>query len=763
MPPRPPKVDRAQPAAPLALPARRVGGRRLAAPTWSPLHPQASRRPTVLRGETLPPLNLSLPTEAESENFLWRRLAARLPAWASAGASRLEQNWLAEGVRLPWIRTPPPPFHQGVSGRNLTDAQRDCLRVELQRGLLSGALRPATTLRYVTKVFLVPKGDKWRVVFDLRHINSFLRKLTCRYETLKRLRTLAKKGDYCVSLDLTDGFHHIPMAEADQKYLTFEVEGLGAFQWAALPLGLSMSPYVFTKLMKTFVRALRAPLAPTLDPEQQPPWKPPRAPPPATPPTSSYVPPHRRHPTAASPLPSQEPRVLRDLLPRFRELMKVGLRVLPYVDDFAFFFASRAQALEGREYISAVLQLLGLSRNEKKGVWEPTQMLEHLGMGIDTVTGKFFVTPARLSKLQSFAQNLLCTACSDSARRLVPKRRLAAFTGLAQSLYLAIPPARYYLRSLHDVLSTTPGWTGNVRLSKAAVSDLNWFSALPAKWNGRSIWRSPQTAVLHCDASKTAWGAVLNQHLPSRGFWKPNERRQHITFLELRAVRYAVETFATQITGRHVLLREDNQAVCAILSTLTSRSPQLMRELRRLWYLLDTLDVTLSPKYIRSADNWWADELSRVADRGDWRLHPALFQQLSRDWGPFTVDRFASMANAQLPRYNSAWLDPQTEGLDAFAQSNWADESNYCNPPWELLDRVAQMLDETGAAATVVAPCWPAQPWYQRLQELSSETLFLPASRSLFCPEQQLASGFDAQPSWSAVCFRILARPPGGR
>ena len=126
--------------------------------------------------------------------------------------------------------------------------------------------------------------------------------------------------------------------------------------------------------------------------------------------------------------------------------------------------------------------------------------------------------------------------------------------------------------------------------------------------------------------------------------------------------------------------------------------------LRQLWWLLDTNDITLAPKYIRSAENWWADGLSRTTDTGDWRLNSGAFKQLDRDWGPHTVDRFATCNNAQLPRYNSAWADPRSEGLDAFAQENWAVEVNYCNPPWELLDRLAHHLRLTGAAATVVAP-----------------------------------------------------------
>jgi hypothetical protein len=36
-----------------------------------------------------------------------------------------------------------------------------------------------------------------------------------------------------------------------------------------------------------------------------------------------------------------------------------------------------------------------------------------------------------------------------------------------------------------------------------------------------------------------------------------------------------------------VLLHEDNQAVVAVITTMTTRSPQMMEELRKLWHLLD--------------------------------------------------------------------------------------------------------------------------------------------------------------------------------
>jgi hypothetical protein len=50
-------------------------------------------------------------------------------------------------------------------------------------------------------------------------------------------------------------------------------------------------------------------------------------------------------------------------------------------------------------------------------------------------------------------------------------------------------------------------------------------------------------------------------------------------------------------------MNEDNTAVVATLTKLTTRSPVMMTELRRLCYQLDTNDTHIRPRYIRSAAN----------------------------------------------------------------------------------------------------------------------------------------------------------------
>jgi hypothetical protein len=302
------------------------------------------------------------------------------------------------------------------------------------------------------------------------------------------------------------------------------------------------------------------------------------------------------------------------------------------MDDFLVLCRTKEEALEARDYVSAVLDMLGLQRNPSKGFWEPTQTLEHLGLGVDTVKGQFFVTPARLERLRETSRTLLGRA--GRCEGMVPRRQLAAFAGLAQSLYLALPPARLFLRSIHDTISSAESWHAHVRLASSTRTDLSWFVDLPSRWNGRDIWRSPFTATLHCDASKLAWGGVLNMTRPARGFWKPHQQLEHITLLELRAVLYTCQSFRRDLRGKLVQLWEDNQAVVAILRSWTSKSPDIMRVLRKLWLFLDTNNTTLVARYIPTAENVQADGLSRQSDTGDWRLNPAVFSLLDKRWGP---------------------------------------------------------------------------------------------------------------------------------
>jgi hypothetical protein len=209
---------------------------------------------------------------------------------------------------------------------------------------------------------------------------------------------------------------------------------------------------------------------------------------------------------------------------------------------------------------------------------------------------------------------------APTTARWLPARQLLAFAGKAQFLYLAIAPPRFLLRELHSVLSTRHEWGGRVRMTHKLKRDLEWGRTMPDHQNGRSIYKHIKTAYLHADSGGYGWGAVLNDNRAyhARGFWYDDDRHHHIIWKELRDVRLAIESFLPQLRGRNILLHEDNTAVVATLSKLTTRSPVMMTELRRHWHLLDVNDISIRPKYIRSTANIWADSLSRELDRDEW-------------------------------------------------------------------------------------------------------------------------------------------------
>jgi hypothetical protein len=121
-----------------------------------------------------------------------------------------------------------------------------------------------------------------------------------------------------------------------------------------------------------------------------------------------------------------------------------------------------------------------------------------------------------------------------------------------------------------------------MRLTYRLRRDLQWWTQVPSANNGRSIFSPTETACVHCDILGYGRGAVLDEQLEARGFWSTADQPHHITWKELKAVRLPLILFLPLMRGRKILMHEDNQAVVAVLSHLTSRSPAMIDELRKL-------------------------------------------------------------------------------------------------------------------------------------------------------------------------------------
>ena len=655
----------------------------------------------------------SLPARPPGLPSLQEQVRRRIGEWRRIGTPPHILRWIQEGVRAEWIDTPPPPFHHGVS--HFTPEERQWVTGERDRCLLTGAWRRATDFDFVSRAFIVEHNGKRRLVLNFAHVNEFHVKRKCRYESLSTLRRTMRPGDWLWSCDLADAYHHIGVHPDSQKYFTFALEtetGIEYFSASALSFGWTLSPYVFSSTMKVIVSHLRG--------------------------QSSL-------------------RALRHGNPSVSPRVPYPMRVLPWLDDFMFMSeGSLEQAQATRDFSFALFSRLGVSRNPSKGQPEPSHRLEdHLGYAIDSEVGEFQLTVRRELKLRRGALGLLYTASSDARR--VPSRALASFAGLANSSGLAFPLARCWLRSAFDDLATQRDWRSRVRLSRQTMADIRQFSRLSTSpHTARPIWMRPDTAVGHVDAGPYGWGGDLDESRslpPVMGSWSEVQAELHITHRELIAVRLFITHYVEALRGRRLLLWEDNQAVVAILTSLTSRSPALLAELRSLIGLLDVNDISLRALYIRSAENIVADHFSRVVQPREYAISPAIFTTISEWWGVPSVDAFASAATALVPRYWSERPTPGAEGTEAFAQV-WSGERVWAHPPPHLLPQVAQFLraDPT-LDAIVCAPLWPGSSWFSELLELSAECITFPAGSLI----RVAFDGPALLESWQVVCF--LVRP----
>eukprot|EP00854_Cymbomonas_tetramitiformis_P004729 gene4728-biopygen4665 len=180
------------------------------------------------------------------------------------------------------------------------------------------------------------------------------------------------------SFDLKDGYHMNRIHPAFQSYTQFDLWG-HLMRCSALPLRWNDSPRILVKVMWALAEAIRAPQA------------------------------------------------LRDRTELRKRRGGAGGTG-----------SCKAQALRVRETLTNTLHRLGMERNEKKGVWEPTPLVEHLGLEVGTKDGQFKVDLSADWKSPVRPRHLLSTASRE--RPWWSARELARFNGLCRSVYLAVPP-----------------------------------------------------------------------------------------------------------------------------------------------------------------------------------------------------------------------------------------------------------------------------------------------------------------------------------
>ena len=163
-----------------------------------------------------------------------------------------------DGHRVPDFNTLPTQLHEPKP--LAFDAQEtEFLQQEIQRLLAKGVIEHSQQEegKYISTVFLRPKKNgSYRVILNLKNLNTDVAYHHFRMDTLESCINLMSQGCYMASLDLTDAYYSVHVAQCCQKYLKFRF-GNKLYKYTCLPNGLSSGPGIFTKLMKPVFSKLR--------------------------------------------------------------------------------------------------------------------------------------------------------------------------------------------------------------------------------------------------------------------------------------------------------------------------------------------------------------------------------------------------------------------------------------------------------------------------------------------------------------------------
>lgn len=139
--------------------------------------------------------------------------------------------------------------------RRLAICEQEIVDNQIEEWLGEGIIKPSYS-EYASPIVLVSKKNgKKRLCCDYRKLNE---KIVRDNFPMAQMETVLEKLQgvkVFTTLDLTNGFFHVPVEPASQKYTSF-VTQKGQFEFLYVPFGISNSPAVFTRYIMSVLREL---------------------------------------------------------------------------------------------------------------------------------------------------------------------------------------------------------------------------------------------------------------------------------------------------------------------------------------------------------------------------------------------------------------------------------------------------------------------------------------------------------------------------
>ena len=205
----------------------------------------------------------------------------------------------------------------------------------------------------------------------------------------------------------------------------------------------------------------------------------------------------------------------------------------------------------------------GFIVNDEKSVWEPTQVLNWLGITWNSILGSLKIVDRRITKILNTIDHII------NKNFLVSARSLASFTGQIISTGPVVGNIGRIM-TRHCVMSTlcSDRWDTEFHLDDYCQEELYFWKANLININTRYCFAyTCPSSFVYSDASATGCGSVIgfNNEYVCHRMWTDSESIQSSTWRELCAIEFSLQSFAPVLKGSHVKWFTDNQAAARIV------------------------------------------------------------------------------------------------------------------------------------------------------------------------------------------------------
>ena len=195
-------------------------------------------------------------------------------------------------------------------------------------------------------------------------------------------------------------------------------------------------------------------------------------------------------------------------------LHSMGIRMRRYLDDWLVQSSSRESLLGDLQTVLQLCHKLGIVVNPQKSNLVPKQVVQYLGVVIDSTSFRASPSEERISWLLSTAAEF--QSCASPAASL-----WLSLLGVLSSLAHLVPGGRLRMWSLQLCLYRS--WDRQdleapVYASMECLRDLQWWLHLPRLSLGVSLCQVSPDLHFWSDASDVGWGAHLDRQIAS-GLW----------------------------------------------------------------------------------------------------------------------------------------------------------------------------------------------------------------------------------------------------